>query len=147
MADKKVVHVVGTGTIGEPLIGLLVNMQSALGIDEVTFHKRTPLLTDRSKVKELKRRGAKLAVNEDSLEGFKELGIEPHYEAHEALERASVVIDCTPVGNQNKVELYNHAQDPGENRNIADEPGNRELVQRLHQQLAPGWRDALPVAR
>lgn len=109
MPDKKIVHVVGTGTIGEPLIGLLVNMQEALGLDEITFHKRTPLLTDRSKVKELKRRGAKLAVNEDSLEGFKEIGIEAHYEAVEAIRRASVVIDCTPVGNQNKIELYeNH---------------------------------------
>ena len=106
MPDKRIVHVVGTGTIGEPLIGLLVNMQENLGIDEVTFHKRTPLLTDRSKVLELKRRGAKLAVNEDSVDGFKEIGIEPHFEAIEALQRASVVIDCTPVGNQNKVELY-----------------------------------------
>ena len=106
MTDRKIVHVVGTGTIGEPLIGLLVNMQEALGIDEVTFHKRTPLLTDRSKVQELKRRGARLAVDQDALDGFKELGIDPHYEAAEALERASVVIDCTPVGNQNKVELY-----------------------------------------
>ena len=106
MTDRKIVHVVGTGTIGEPLIGLLVNMQEALGIDEVTFHKRTPLMTDRSKVLELKRRGAKLAVDQDSLDGFKEIGIDPHFEAAEALERASVVIDCTPVGNQNKVELY-----------------------------------------
>src|SRR5512143_3748721 len=108
MADKKIVHVVGTGTIGEPLIGLLVNMQSALGIDEVTFHKRTPLLTDRSKVKELKRRGARLAVDSEAMEGCKEIGLEPSYDAHEALDRASVVIDCTPVGNQNKVELYDN---------------------------------------
>lgn len=108
MTDRKVVHVVGTGTIGEPLIGLLVNMQEALGIDEVTFHKRTPLLTDRSKVQELKRRGAKLAVDQDAMDGFKDLGIDPHFEAAEALERASVVIDCTPVGNQNKVELYDN---------------------------------------
>jgi glyceraldehyde-3-phosphate dehydrogenase type II len=106
MPDKKIVHIVGTGTIGEPLIGLLVNMQADLGVDEVTFHKRTPLTTDRSKVLELKRRGAKLAVDEDARDGFKELGIEPSFDAHEALERASVVIDCTPVGNQNKVELY-----------------------------------------
>jgi len=48
--QKKVVHVVGTGTIGEPLIGLLVSFRKELGIDEVTFHKRTPLLTDKSKV-------------------------------------------------------------------------------------------------
>jgi glyceraldehyde-3-phosphate dehydrogenase (NAD(P)) len=106
MANKKVVHVIGTGTIGEPLLGLLTVMKEPLGIGEVTFHKRTPLKTDRSKVLELQRRGAKLAVDEEAREGFKDIGIEPTYEAHEALDRASVVIDCTPVGNQNKVQLY-----------------------------------------
>ncbi len=111
MSDKKVVHIIGTGTIGEPLIGILVNMQGALGIDEVTFHKRTPLLTDRSKVRELTRRGARLAVDEDAREGFKDIGIEPSYEAEEAIKRASVVIDCTPVGNQNKAELYEPNRD------------------------------------
>jgi len=111
MADKKVVHVVGTGTIGEPLIGLLVNMRGALGIDEVTFHKRTPLLTDKSKVIQLQKRGARLAVDDDAREGFKEIGIEPHLEANEALDRATVVIDCTPVGNQNKVSFYESRAD------------------------------------
>ena len=51
--DKKIVHVVGTGTIGEPLIGLLSDFKKELGIDEVTFHKRSPLTYDRSKVKDL----------------------------------------------------------------------------------------------
>jgi len=106
MSDKKVVHVIGTGTIGEPLIGLLTTMKEPLGLDEITFHKRTPLKTDRSKVRELQRRGAKLAVDEDVHEGFKEIGLEPTYEGLEAIQRASVVIDCTPVGNQNKVEIY-----------------------------------------
>lgn len=106
MAQKKVVHVVGTGTIGEPLIGLLVNMQKQLGFDEVTFHKRTPLLTDRSKVLELKKRGAHLAVDDDARAGFLEIGLKPRYSTAEALERASVIIDCTPVGNQNKEEIY-----------------------------------------
>ena len=41
--ERKIVHVVGTGTIGEPLIGLLCDFGSELGIDEVTFHKHTPL--------------------------------------------------------------------------------------------------------
>ena len=50
MAAKKIVHIVGTGTIGEPLVGILSTFQEQFGIDEVTFHKRTPLLTDRSKV-------------------------------------------------------------------------------------------------
>jgi len=39
---RKIVHVVGTGTIGEPLIGLLCDYRTQLGIDEVTFHKNTP---------------------------------------------------------------------------------------------------------
>ena len=53
MTVKSVVHVIGTGTIGEPLIGLLTDMKKQFGLDEVTFHKRTPLKTDRSKVREL----------------------------------------------------------------------------------------------
>ena len=44
--ERKIVHVVGTGTIGEPLIGILCEQKSNLGIDEVTFHKQTPLTKD-----------------------------------------------------------------------------------------------------
>src|SRR5436309_9580744 len=108
MASKKLVHVVGTGTIGEPLIGLLASMKQPLGIDEVTFHKRTPLVTDRPKVLNLMKRGAHLAVDEAARKGFRDMGIEPAYEHHEALRQASVVIDCTPssVGLQNKKEIY-----------------------------------------
>src|SRR5712691_769689 len=105
---KKIVHVVGTGTIGEPLIGLLAEKRQELGIDEVTFHKNTPLKHDRSKVFALQRKGAKLSVNEDARKNFIELGIEPAFETHEALDRASVVIDCTPsgVGTSNKNQFY-----------------------------------------
>ena len=35
--QKKIVHVVGTGTIGEPLIGILSNFREEFGIDEVTL--------------------------------------------------------------------------------------------------------------
>lgn len=103
-----VVHVIGTGTIGEPLIGLLCDLREALGFDEVTFHKRTPLLTDRSKVRRLVQRGAKLCVDPAARQGFVDLDMHPTYEALEALERASVVIDCTPsgVGVKNKNEFY-----------------------------------------
>ena len=108
MQSKAVVHVIGTGTIGEPLIGLLCDFREALGIDEVTFHKRTPLSTDRSKVTNLLKRGAKLCVDGSALSKFKEMDMEPTYETHEALNNASVVIDCTPsgVGTANKSELY-----------------------------------------
>jgi glyceraldehyde-3-phosphate dehydrogenase (NAD(P)) len=108
MASKRVVHIIGTGTIGEPLIGLFAEKKDLLGFDEVTFHKRTPLLTDRSKVINLIRRGAQLACDDAARHGFRELGIEPAYEHHDALRQATVVIDCTPsdVGLQNKKEIY-----------------------------------------
>ena len=104
--SKKIVHVVGTGTIGEPLIGILSTFREPFGIDEVTFHKRTPLLTDRSKVNVLGQKGAKLCVDKERWQKFKEMGMEPHYEAEEAIDRANVVIDCTPVGNENKEKYY-----------------------------------------
>jgi glyceraldehyde-3-phosphate dehydrogenase type II len=110
---KKVVHVVGTGTIGEPLIGILTTFREAFGIDEVTFHKRTPLLTDRSKVTVLTQKGAKLCVDKDCWESFKQMGMAPSYDAEEALDRSSVVIDCTPVGNENKEKLYKRFADNG----------------------------------
>ena len=107
MAQKKIIHVVGTGTIGEPLIGILCTFKEQFGIDEVTFHKRTPLLTDRSKVMVLGNKGAKLSVDKERWQKFAEMGMTPTYEAEEAIERASVVVDCTPVGNDNKEKLYN----------------------------------------
>ncbi len=108
MPVKKVIHVVGTGTIGEPLIGLLAEMRERLGFEEITFHKRTPLTTDRSKVVDLIRRGARLVVDRERWEGFRAIGVEPTYESGEALEQASVVIDCTPkgVGHRNKAQFY-----------------------------------------
>jgi glyceraldehyde-3-phosphate dehydrogenase/erythrose-4-phosphate dehydrogenase len=108
MASNAVIHVIGTGTIGEPLIGLIAEIKEQLGIEEVTFHKRTPLLTDRAKVLALMRKGAKLCVDDGAAKGFQDLGMEPSYEAIEAIRRAAVVIDCTPsgVGTHNKTEYY-----------------------------------------
>jgi len=108
MSANATVHVIGTGTIGEPLIGMLASLTAELGLDEVTFHKRTPLLTDRSKVLSLMRKGAKLCVDDSAAKGFQDLGMEPAYEAIEAMNRAAVIIDCTPsgVGTQNKTEYY-----------------------------------------
>lgn len=108
MADQNIVHIIGTGTIGEPLIGLFQDKKKELGIDEVTFHKRTPLFTDRSKVTDLLRRGSRLATEKDRKQQFEEMGMEVSYESEEAIERASVVIDCTPkgVGHANKAQYY-----------------------------------------
>ena len=107
--SRKIVHVVGTGTIGEPLIGLLCDFKDQLGIDEVTFHKNTPLTTDRSKVKDLiDRRGARLTTHSEKIDGFNDIGLKAEFTTQQAIDRASVVIDCTPkgFGHQNKQKYY-----------------------------------------
>jgi len=109
---KRIVHIVGTGTIGEPLIGLFTDFRDRMGIDEVTFHKRTPLLSDRSKLAHLMSRGAKLAVDDEFKGEFEKIGHTVLLESREALERATVVIDCTPAGNQNKEKFYRHISGP-----------------------------------
>ena len=102
------VLVVGTGTIGEPLIGLLSKMREQAGIDEIIFHKNSPRLEDRPRINQLIQHGAKLSVDEERAGEFKQLGMLPTYSKIEALERAAVVIDCTPkgIGKKNKKELY-----------------------------------------
>ena len=109
---KKIVHVVGTGTIGEPLLGLFTDFRDKMGIDEVTFHKRTPLASDRAKLNHLIQRGAKLAVDEDVRSEFEKLGHEVSFESREALERATVIVDCTPAGNENKEKFYENLSGP-----------------------------------
>ncbi|MBX3459182.1 MAG: hypothetical protein KF696_04320 [Planctomycetes bacterium] len=110
-----IIHVVGTGTIGEPLIGMLTHFRKELGIDEVTFNKRTPLKTDRSKVVDLLKRGAKLATARDQMAGFEKMGCKAAYETEEAIMRATVVIDCTPsgAGLANKEQYYLKAAQAG----------------------------------
>jgi glyceraldehyde-3-phosphate dehydrogenase type II len=109
---KTIVHIVGTGTIGEPLIGLFTDFRDRMGVDEVTFHKRTPLKSDRAKLNHLMERGARLAVDEGVAEQFEKLGHKVSLDAREALDRATVVIDCTPAGNENKEAIYSHLSGP-----------------------------------
>ena len=106
--ERKIVHVIGTGTIGEPLIGLLCDYEDQLGIDEITFHKNSALKNDRSKVYDLLKRGARLSVDKGKEHEFKKLGMDPDFEAEESIKHASVVIDCTPrgIGQSNKLNYY-----------------------------------------
>ncbi len=107
--QKKVVLIIGTGTIGEPLISLFAKLKDQLGVDEVYFHKNTPLLSDKTKVVELLRQGAKLCVASDEKAlAFKDIGLDPDCLIDEALNKAAVVIDCTPsgVGTNNKEKFY-----------------------------------------
>jgi glyceraldehyde-3-phosphate dehydrogenase (NAD(P)) len=112
MASKNIVHVVGTGTIGEPLVGLFTEYREKWGIDEVTFHKRTPSANDRAKVNKLTGRGAKLATDDAARDEFAQLGHRVSYTTEEALERATVVVDCTPAGNEMKARYYDRCKGP-----------------------------------
>jgi len=102
----KNVLIVGTGTIGEPLIGLLSDLKEQLCLDSVMFHKRTPLVDEVAKVNSLINRGAGLVVDADRVEAFQELGHEPVLNYEAALKLSDVVIDCTPVGNTAKKDHY-----------------------------------------
>jgi len=112
MTKKTIVHVVGTGTIGEPLIGLFTDFHEKWGIDEVTFHKRTPAANDRAMVEHLIGRGARLVADEAARDEFARLGHRVAYTTEEALERATVVVDCTPAGNDNKQKYYTRIHGP-----------------------------------
>lgn len=110
MTAKRIIHVVGTGTLGEPMISLLLHLRQDLEADEITFHKNRPLLNDRVKIINLIRRGAKLVVEEDKMADFEKLGMQPTYTRQEALARASVVVDCTSegLGLRHKAAWYQH---------------------------------------
>lgn len=112
MSAKTIVHVIGTGTIGEPLIGLFTDFKTKWGIDEVTFHKRTPAPNDRAMVNHLIARGAGLVADESARDEFARLGHRVSFTAEEALERATVVVDCTPAGNDNKQHYYERIKGP-----------------------------------
>jgi glyceraldehyde-3-phosphate dehydrogenase (NAD(P)) len=101
---KNIIHVVGTGTIGEPLIGLMTHFEKELGIDAVTFHKHS--ISDRPKVKALISRGAVLAVDADKLDAFQAAGMDATLTHEQALEQATVVIDCSPKGLEMKEKIY-----------------------------------------
>ncbi len=103
---SKNVLVIGTGTIGEPLIGLLAEHKEKLGLDKVIFFKRTPLSDEKGKVEALLRKGAEIVSTSDTLSDFKKLGFTNVYEVEKAYEEADVIIDCTPSGNNNWDTIY-----------------------------------------
>jgi len=60
--SRKIVHIVGTGTIGVPLISILTERKTELGIEEVSFQPDINALTNKALIKGLAQRGAKLAI-------------------------------------------------------------------------------------
>ena len=107
MANNRVL-IVGTGTIGEPLVGIFSKFKEDFGLDEVVFHKNSPRLEDRPRIQQLIDHGAKLVVDETKLNDFERIGLTPSYSMSEALEKTSVVVDCTPkgCGLENKEKHY-----------------------------------------
>ena len=104
---KKNILIVGTGTIGEPLIGLLTSCKEKLGIENVYFYKRTPLQDEYAKVESMCSRGARLVAKDAfAVKEFEKLGHSVEATFPEALNLVDVVIDCTPAGNHNKNVIY-----------------------------------------
>ncbi|MBI4394318.1 MAG: hypothetical protein HY556_11085 [Euryarchaeota archaeon] len=113
MTPGNIVHVVGVGTIGEPLTGLLLQYRKELGIDEVSFYKHSPRLEDRPMIVALQRKGGKLAVAPEKKADFEKLGLHVAFTAEEAMKRASVIVDATPEdsGLENKEKHYTKLKD------------------------------------
>lgn len=106
-SEKRDVLVVGTGTIGEPLIGLLCSLKDRIYIRDVYFYKRTPLRDEVAKVDSLIARGGKLVVKDLSVcDQFLMLGHKVSGIFDEVLEKCDIIIDCTPAGNRNKKIHY-----------------------------------------
>mgnify|MGYP001194813187 FL=1 len=103
---SKNVLVIGTGTIGEPLIGLLADHKDSLGLDNVIFFKRTPLSDEKGKVESLIRKGAKIVSSADALKEFHQLGFSDATDVEQAYDESDVIIDCTPSGNDNWDNIY-----------------------------------------
>ena len=92
------VLVVGTGSIGQPLTGLLATLSKELAVDEIMFYKHTPRQTDLPLVEGLLRKGAILCCNKENFSKWKEMGIDATYTFEEALDRAKIVADCSTEG-------------------------------------------------
>ena len=103
----KNILIVGTGTIGEPLIGLLAQHKKELGIDNVSFFKRTPLSDEKGKVEALIRKGAKLVATSEAKNDFVSMGFSVE-QLEKSYEENQVIIDCTPSGNKNWDEIYSN---------------------------------------
>ena len=94
--------IVGTGTIGKPLIRLFLRVREVLNFEEIIYHKNSPELKCRGMLEYFHEEGAKLAVYHEKMDDFKNLlytrGFGPDYSMEEALERADLIIDCTDKG-------------------------------------------------
>jgi len=105
---RRIIHIIGSGTIADPLIGILGRKRDKLGIDEITFQPDIEALQNKILVKGLTATGAKLCVDKKHADAFASQGLKVEYDEHEALDRAMIIIDCTrnsPI-DERKYEIY-----------------------------------------
>lgn len=105
---RNIIHIVGTGTIGTPLIGILTSRRKSLGIDEITFQPDLTEIRNIALVKGMVNHGAKLCLPEEYKDEYASTGCKIDYDAKEAIRRAGVIIDCSPTGQAsiNKNNIY-----------------------------------------
>lgn len=113
MPKKNVVLVVGMGTIGLPLIGLLLDLRKTLNLGEVIFTKSRANHQSSPEIRALQKRGASFAIDYERFRDFRNIGIEAEHDIKEALRIADVVVDCTPsrLANDLKVRMYSAQED------------------------------------
>ncbi len=102
--------IIGTGTIGKPLIRLFLRMKKELDFEEIIYHKNSPELKSRGMLEYFHQEGAKLVVYDERMQEFTRLlsprGFKPDYTMVEALERADLIIDCSDQGRKLKERYY-----------------------------------------
>lgn len=113
--EKKVILIRGTGTVGYEFIKRLVRAvrycdHPYFKWEEIIFSKQSPLVKNVPKIKNLFRDAGNavnlnMCVDEQKINRFKEIGLNPAYSTEQALRRADVVFDVTPSGGENK-SLY-----------------------------------------
>lgn len=92
---ETIVHVVGCGPAADPLIALLLSHQGVFGLDAVSFSRGAPSVEDRPTIQRLIELGGRFAAPAHHEAAFAALDCPPSSHESSALERASVVLDCT----------------------------------------------------
>ena len=125
-----------------PTLCELANLSPPIGLEGTSF---TPLLDNPSR--SWKRaafsqfpRPARSSAPGVSTEPDDKMGYAMRTERHR-------YVEWRFVGRPREIaarELYDYERDPGETRNLAEDPAQRGLLEQLQQQFEAGWRGAVP---
>ena len=106
--SRNIIHIVGTGTVGTPLIGILASRRKSLGIDEISFQPNLTEIRNIALIRGMVDYGAKLCLPEEYKDEYASAGCKIDYDSREAVHRAGVIIDCSLPGQatENKARIY-----------------------------------------